>query len=53
MSENIERNVKENPEVFAPDEELTFATVHNVVAEVPPENILAIYETLKGLENIQ
>ena len=48
---DVRKNVKENIEVFAPGGGFVFATVHNIVAGVPPENIVAIYETLEKYGN--
>jgi len=45
--EEVARNVKQNIEVFAPGGGFVFATVHNIMANVPPENIVAIFEAVK------
>ncbi len=40
-------DVKRNIEALAPGGGFIFSTVHNIQAEVPPENILAMWETLQ------
>jgi uroporphyrinogen decarboxylase len=42
--EQIRREVRENMEALAPDGGYVFNTVHNIQADVPPENIVALYE---------
>jgi len=44
---DVRKNVIENVSVFAPGGGFIFATVHNITARVPPENILAVYEALE------
>jgi len=43
----IEEHVKERIRIFAPGGGFVFATVHNVQANVPPENVVATFETVK------
>jgi uroporphyrinogen decarboxylase len=45
--EEVSKNVIENIRVFAPGGGFVFATVHNILANVPPENIVAVFETVK------
>jgi uroporphyrinogen decarboxylase len=40
-------NVKRNIEALAPGGGFVFATVHNIQSEVPPQNIMAMWETLQ------
>ncbi|MBS3769933.1 MAG: uroporphyrinogen decarboxylase family protein [Bacteroidales bacterium] len=46
--EDIKEDVKRNIETLAPDGGFVFSTVHNIQAEVPPENIEAMLETLNS-----
>ncbi|MGQ9781120.1 MAG: uroporphyrinogen decarboxylase family protein [Nitrososphaeria archaeon] len=45
--EDVRENVKKNIEVLAPGGGFVFATVHNIMANVPPENIVAVFEAVK------
>ncbi|MEM3872081.1 MAG: uroporphyrinogen decarboxylase family protein [Nitrososphaeria archaeon] len=45
--EEVSKNVIENIRVFAPGGGFVFATVHNILANVPPENIVTVFETVK------
>jgi uroporphyrinogen decarboxylase len=45
--EVVREDVKRNLEVLMPDGGFVFNTVHNIQAEVPPENIMAMWETLQ------
>ena len=45
--DQVKENVKRNLEVFMPEGGYVFTTVHNIPAEVPPENIVAMWETLQ------
>jgi uroporphyrinogen decarboxylase len=40
-------DVKRNIEALAPGGGFVFSTVHNIQSEVPPQNIMAMYETMK------
>jgi uroporphyrinogen decarboxylase len=42
----VKRHVLERLEVFAPGGGFVFNTVHNILPEVPPENIVAMFEAL-------
>ena len=42
--EEVEQNVKQNVEAFAPGGGFVFASVHNIQANVPPENIVAAFQ---------
>ncbi|MCF7855350.1 MAG: hypothetical protein K9N51_11180 [Candidatus Pacebacteria bacterium] len=44
--EDVREDVKRNLEVLMPGGGYVFNTVHNIQAEVPPENIMAMWETL-------
>ncbi len=42
----VARHVRAQLEVFAPGGGFVFNTVHNILPEVPPENIVAMYQAL-------
>ncbi len=43
----IRKHVKKNIEALAPGGGFVFNTIHNVQSEVPPENFMAMWETLQ------
>jgi uroporphyrinogen-III decarboxylase len=45
--DDVRREVRERIEVFGPGGGFVFNTIHNVQAQVPIENVLAMYETLR------
>ena len=45
--EEVKREVKKRIEDLAPGGGFVFNQVHNIQAGVPPENIMAMYDTLK------
>jgi len=45
--EPVRADVKRNIEALAPGGGFVFNTIHNIQAEVPPENIRAMLEALK------
>lgn len=49
--EEVRENVKEMLKIFAPGGGFVFTQVHNVQANVPPENVVAAYETAKKYRN--
>jgi uroporphyrinogen decarboxylase len=48
--EEIAEHVKERIEVFAPGGGFVFNQVHNIQADVPPENIVAMFDTARGFQ---
>ena len=46
--EEIEAHVKHNIDVFSKGSGFIFQHVHNILANVPPENILAMFDTVRG-----
>jgi uroporphyrinogen decarboxylase len=46
----VKENVKRNIEALAPGGGFVFATVHNIQAEVPPQNIMSMIEALREVE---
>ena len=45
--DQVADNVKRNIEALAPGGGYVFTTVHNIQSEVPPENIMAMWNTFK------
>jgi uroporphyrinogen decarboxylase len=45
---DVAEHVKRNLEVFAPGGGFVFNTVHNIMPDVPPENIVAMFEAVAG-----
>lgn len=45
--QEVKDEVKKNIEALAPGGGFVFSTVHNIQAEVPPENIMAMHEALQ------
>jgi uroporphyrinogen decarboxylase len=41
----VAREVEENIRAFAPGGGYVLASVHNVQANVPPENVIALFDT--------
>ncbi len=46
--QEIDRHVKERIDIFAPDGGFVFAQIHNIMSNVPPENIVAMYEAVRS-----
>ncbi len=46
--EEIKRHVQERIEVFTQGGGFVFNQIHNVMANVPPENIIAMLDAAKG-----
>ena len=47
--EEVRRHVKQQVEVLSPGGGFIFQQVHNVMANVPPENIVAMFEAIGDL----
>ena len=45
--ETVKRHVTERLEIFSPGGGFVFNTVHNILPDVPPENILAMFEAVE------
>ncbi|MEK7720283.1 MAG: uroporphyrinogen decarboxylase family protein [Bacteroidota bacterium] len=43
----VKKHVRANLELFAPGGGYVFNTVHNILSDVPPENIVAMFEAVK------
>jgi uroporphyrinogen decarboxylase len=48
--EQVKEHVRHNIEVFSKNGGFVFATVHNILPDVPPENIMAMFEALKEFQ---
>ena len=46
-SEDVRRDVQRRLEIFSPGGGYVFNTIHNILAEVPPENIESLYQTVR------
>jgi len=46
--QQVAREVEENIRIFAPGGGYVLASVHNIQANVPPENIIALFDTALG-----
>jgi uroporphyrinogen decarboxylase len=46
--QQVKDDVRRNIDALAPGGGYVFSTVHNIQADVPPENIVAMYEALRG-----
>jgi uroporphyrinogen decarboxylase len=42
----VKSHVRKNIEIFAPGGGFVFATVHNILSDVPPENVIAMFEAV-------
>jgi uroporphyrinogen decarboxylase len=49
----VRDHVLKRCEIFAPGGGFVFNTVHNVLPEVPPENIMAMYEAVAEFNGSQ
>jgi uroporphyrinogen decarboxylase len=47
----VREHIKRNLEIFAPGGGFVFNTVHNILPDVPPQNILAIFEALDDFDD--
>ena len=45
--EEVRRHVRERMEIFSPGGGFVFTQVHNIQANVPPENIIAMFDTAR------
>ena len=45
--EQVKSHVKHNLDVFMKDGGFVFNTVHNIMPDVPPENIVAMFEAIQ------
>ena len=47
--DEVRRHVQEQVEILSPGGGFVFQQVHNILANVPPENIVAMYEAVKAI----
>jgi uroporphyrinogen decarboxylase len=45
--DDVRSNVRQTLEIFAPGGGYVFNTIHNMMPDVPPQNILAMYEAVE------
>jgi uroporphyrinogen decarboxylase len=45
--QEVKEDVRRNIEALAPGGGFVFNTVHNILSDVPPENIIAMWEALQ------
>ena len=43
-------HVREQVEILATDGGFVFNTIHNIMPDVPPENVVAMFDTIKGMQ---
>jgi uroporphyrinogen decarboxylase len=48
--QQVKGHVKRNVEIFSKDGGYVFNTVHNIMPDVPPQNIIAMFEALEEFE---
>ncbi len=48
--EEVREETKRNTEIFMKDGGFIFNQVHNILAEIPPENIVAMYDTVNSIK---
>lgn len=46
--EEVRKHVKENVQIMAPGGGFVFQQVHNILADIPPENIMAMFEAVRS-----
>jgi len=47
--EDVAKEVEEHVRILAPGGGYVFASVHNIQAQVPPENVIALYDTARAV----
>jgi uroporphyrinogen decarboxylase len=47
--EEVRRHVKEQVQILSPGGGFVFQQVHNILANVPPQNIVAMYEAVQEI----
>ena len=48
--QQVKDHVKRNIEIFSKDGGFVFNTVHNILPDVPPENIMAMFEAIRDFD---
>lgn len=49
--QKVKDHVKERIDILAPGGGYVFNTVHNILGDVPPENIVAMFEAIEQCHN--
>jgi len=49
--DEVKKHVTERLEIFSPGGGFVFNTVHNILPDVPPQNIVAMYETIDSFRS--
>ena len=49
--EEVKRHVTERLEIFSPGGGFVFNTIHNILPDVPPRNIVAMYEAIDSFNS--
>lgn len=49
--DKVKRHVTERMEIFSPGGGFVFSTVHNILPDVPPRNIVAMYEAINSFHS--
>jgi uroporphyrinogen decarboxylase len=47
--EEVRRHVRERLEIFSPGGGFVFNTIQNILSEVPPQNVAAMFEAVAQL----
>ena len=47
--EKVREEVRKNTEIFMKDGGFVFTQIHNILAEVPPENVIAMYDEINKI----
>ena len=47
----VREHVKERLEIFSPGGGFVFNTIHNIMPDVPPENIVAMFDAVKDFND--
>jgi uroporphyrinogen-III decarboxylase len=48
----VSAEVRERLEIFSPGGGFVFATIHNILAKVPTENIIAMLDTIREFRGL-
>jgi hypothetical protein len=50
--EEVRKQVRERLEIFSPGGGFVFATIHNILAKVPPENVIAMIDAIREFRGL-
>jgi uroporphyrinogen decarboxylase len=50
--QQVKDHVRQRLEIFSPGGGFVFNTVHNILPDVPPENIVAMYEAVSEFSGV-